>query len=352
MKKYIWTIIALLLITAVPQVFAQTVLQKPVAVVNLTNAEMITASQLDQKVREYKTAQTQAGGDASSITDEGILKIMINDILVLQGAKRDGISLSQKDLDTLVLRQKESVAAQLGAASIDDEQFAKILNDNYGFTIDEYREKIYQNYIVDTYVRSAKGDMLSSVAQPTEKQVQDYYKKNAANFINPEYVEISHLFLSVDDKSDSEVRSLAERLRRNIRYGVKSFESLVAEYSDDTASKTKAGRIGWLAIDDAERKKILGADFFETAFDLDDGEISQVVRSPAGYHILKVLIHRDPRLLKLDDTVTPGNSMTVREYISQSMFQASQSNAYNAAISSLIADLRDEADIEILLDKE
>lgn len=341
-----------LLAAAAPSVFAeQILLQKPVAVVNLTRSEMITESQLSEKVAEYRQQQIQAGKDGSAVTDMGILNVMINDLLVLQGAERDGITLNDQEVNSLVARQKESFAAQAGSP-ITDDQFAQIIQQYYGLTLEDFREKLYQNYIVDSYVRMKKGDVIDSAKAPTEQQIQEYYKKNAAKFINAEYVEISHIFISRAGKTDEDAKTLAEKIYRNIRYGVKTYDEQVLQYSDDENSKYIGGRIGWLAIDDAARKQVLGDEFFEAAFALQENEYSRAVRSNSGYHIIKLLDHREPALLTLDDTVTPGNRMTVRQYISQAMYQNNQSLAYNAAISALISDLREEASIEILLETE
>lgn len=354
MKRLVRIISAglILIAAAAPSVFAeQILLQKPVAVVNLTKPEMITESQLAAKVNEYRQLQVQAGKDADTVTESGILDVMINDLLVLQGAERDGITLNDQEVNSLVARQKESFAAQAGSP-ITDAQFSQIIQQYYGLTVDEFREKLYQNYLVDTYVKARKGDVIDSAKAPTEQQIQEYYKKNAAKFINAEYVEISHIFISRAGKTDEDARGLAEKIYRNIRYGVKTYDEQVLEYSDDENSKYIGGRIGWLAIDDAARKQILGDEFFEAAFSLEEDAYSRAVRSNSGYHIIKLLDHRDPALLTLDDTVTPGNRMTVRQYISQAMYQNNQATAYNAAISSLISDLRAEASIEILLGDE
>ncbi len=343
--------ILMILLLVMPNAFSQTVLQKPVAVVNLIRSEMIDADQLTEKVDAYKKAQAQAGKDTNSITDKGVLNIMINDILVLQGAERDGITISDRDLDTLVNRQRESVSSQLGKP-IDDKQFGAILQNYYGLTLDEYRDKLRQNYIVDSYVKLKKGDIISTALAPTDAQITEYFKKNAAKFINPEYVEISHIFINKKGRTDSDALDLASRISRNIRYGAKSFDEQVVEYSEDEGSKFIGGKIGWLAIDDTARKNILGEEFFDAAFSLDTGEISDVVKSNAGYHIIKILDHHAPKLLTLTDTVTPGNEMTVKQYISQSLYKVNQTNAYNKAISSLIVDLRADAEITILLDQE
>lgn len=344
------TLITALLVLVTTGAFAQVVLQQPAAVVNLTEPRQITIDELNAKYEDYTAAREAAGVDTSSITRERVLNIMINDILVLQGASRDGVTLSETDLDTLVKRQKDSVSSQVGR-QLDDAQFEQILTSYYGLTIEEYRKRIFEDYIVNAYVQKAKADVIASAKVPTEAEISSFFKKNAATFINPEYVKLAHIYINKVGRTDAEAKALADRIDRNIRYGVKGFDEQVIEYSNDEQSKFIGGVIGWLAIDDDARKAALGEAFFDAAFSLESGEVSRVVASPSGYHIIKVLEHRMPRLLSLDDTLTPGSVMTVRQYISQQMYQANKDAAYNAAVSALVTDLRGQAEITILIDE-
>jgi parvulin-like peptidyl-prolyl isomerase len=351
MKLRTMLIAALFMSAAIFSVWAdEIVLQQPVAVVDLIESETITQQELDEKFEEYISQQSQAGRNTASITEMDVLNVMINDILIIQGAKQAGISISDQQLDTLVRQQKESVSSQVGS-QLNDQQFEQILKQYYGMTLTEFRQKLKENYYVDAYVQAEKKDVLNSAKVPSASEIQTYFKKNAAKFINPEYVRISHIFINNDDRSNSEAKALAEKISRNIRYGVHSYDDQVMEYSDDEGSRFSGGVIGWLAIDDESRKQVLGESFFDAAFDLEVGEISRPVQSNAGYHILKILDKRPPKMLTLDDQLSPGTETTVRQYISQNLYQANQSAAYNDAISQLLSELRESAEITILLEQ-
>ncbi len=341
----------MLFIFAVQVVPAQVVLNAPAAVVNLVRSEMITVDELQKKMDTYIAARTQAGQSSENITEEYVLDIMINDLLVLQGAQRDGITLSDKELDTLVSKQKDSISQQLGTP-LDDSQFAQILASYFNLTLEDYRAKIYENYIVDSYIGTSKKEIIDSAKAPSTSEIQAYYKKNAASFINPEFIEVNHIFISKVGRTEADAKVLADKISRNIRYGVKSFEEQVIEYSDDDNSKFVGGTLGWIAINDTTNKMILGDSFFDVAFSLEVGEISSVVKSNSGFHILQLQERRDPKILLLSDTLSPTNNMTVNQYITQTLYTQNQDVAYNAAISSLVSDLRKEAEITILLKKE
>lgn len=322
--------------------FSQMMLQ-PVAAVNLLRSEMITREALDAKV-----AELQAANSGQAINESDVLDIMINDILVLQGAEQAGIVLLEKDLDTLVANQKGSVENQIGRG-LSDAEFSSVILQAYGMTIEDLRTKIKQNYIVNTYIRQEKNEMVSNIPGPSENEILTFHKKNAASFINPEYINISHIFISKSDPAVQNPKEKADSIYRQFEYGTKNYDALVLEFSQDEASKFLGGDIGWFAIDDTVSRQLFNDSFFDTLFLLDTGDISKVLESRTGFHIVKILDHTYPKLLSLDDPLSPDNAMTVRQYISQTLYVEKQQEVFSAAVSDLVKELRSEAEITILL---
>lgn len=333
---------ALLLLFAAQGLFAQMMLQ-PVAVVNLIRPEMISQEAVNTKMQELKGSSS----NPQSITFDTVLNIMINDVLVLQGAERDGVTLSSNDLNALVENQKKSISNQLGR-TITDAEFSSILNQLYDLDIDGLKERLFQSYIVNTYVKKAKPQLVNSAVPPTESEIKDFYKKNAASFINPEYVHLSHIYVPKNDPSVPSPKTTLEDARRKISFGTATFDTLIIQYSKDEKTKFLGGDIGWIAIDDTAKKTLLGESFFDSVFSLDKGAISQVIESNTGFHIVKVLDHTYPKILTLEDRLEPDNVMTVRQYIQQSLYVENQTKAYKNAVAELVKDLRGQAEITIL----
>ena len=150
--------------------FSQMMLQ-PVAAVNLLRSEMITRDALDAKVAELQAAYTE-----QKIKESDVLDIMINDILVLQGAEQAGILLLDKDLNTFVAKQKSSVESQVGH-TITDAEFSSVIMQETGMTIEDYRTKTKQNYIVRTYIIQEKNDMVNNIPGPAEDDIKNFHKK-------------------------------------------------------------------------------------------------------------------------------------------------------------------------------
>jgi peptidyl-prolyl cis-trans isomerase SurA len=339
-KKRLLILLILLLILF--PIYSQMMLQ-PVASVNLIRPQMITREELDA----FK-AEQQMNNNNQTISDIDALDTLINNFLVLQGAERAGIALSENNLNTLVAEQKKSVEAQIGRV-ISDMDFSSLLLQAYNMTQEDLRIELKQNYMVSTYIRTAKTELISNIPGPTNDEINTYYRKNAASFINPEYIHVSHIFINKNNQIDVDPKEMAESVLTQWEFGQKSYDSMVMEFSQDETSKFIGGDIGWFSISDERNRLIFGDNFIDSIFSIENGVASRVIESNIGYHIVKILEHKQPKLLSLDEQVDPENSMTVKQYISQTLYYEKQQAAYLLAVDEIIKDLRAEAEITILL---
>lgn len=108
---------------------------------------------------------------------------------------------------------------------------------------------------------------------PKEEDLKKYYEDNKASFGTPEQVRASHIL--VEKKED------AEAILKQLKDGA-DFAKLAAEKSIDTASKVKGGDLNWFG------RGMMNQQFEEAAFKLSKDELSGVVQSPEGYHIIKL----------------------------------------------------------------
>ena len=340
MKRTTALFIALIvaLISAFP---AFSAISTPLVRINLIRTTVITQQQLDEKLAQYK----QAYGDA--IDSNTVLEAMISDELLAQAMERDGFVLNEDAKNELLKAQKATIEQQYGV-QITDEQFAEVIQSNYGITLDEFKKYIADQYSVQNYVLNTKKDMFKEEnVMPTNAEVEDFYKKNKSTFISPENVKLSHIFFEFGEDKDAALKK-ANDVSLQIKSGKISFEKAVAQYSDDKTSAEKAGDIGWLAINDTDNQQVMGQNFFDKVFALDTGEISGVIESNAGYHIVKVSVHNDTRILGIDDKTSPTSDTTVREYITSGLYEQKMNAVFQQAYLSLISDLKNAASIRYL----
>jgi peptidyl-prolyl cis-trans isomerase C len=140
----------------------------------------------------------------------------------------------------------------------------------------------------DVVVRAYIDDELAKYAasMPDLKGLaHERYTINAASYMQPEAIRVSHILFAVDDKeagkSDAEAKAKAMEVLKQLRGGA-DFAEMAKQYSDDTGSKRDGGALKW-----AEKGKFVPP-FEEAAFAMKPGEISEPVRTRFGYHIIRL----------------------------------------------------------------
>ena len=126
----------------------------------------------------------------------------------------------------------------------------------------------------------------------SEADMERYYRRNLELFDVEEQVKASHILLRVSEDSDSDTisrrRELAQDIRQQLREGA-DFAQLARLHSDDTATAADGGNLGFFG------RGMMVGEFEAAAFALRPGQISDVVQTAFGFHIIKV-----------DDYIAPG----------------------------------------------
>lgn len=135
---------------------------------------------------------------------------------------------------------------------------------------------------IEFYTLSA--DYYKDIVNVREREVRRYYKKNTESYVTPPQIKARHILLKLPPDSPEETltekQQQLEKLLTQIRSG-KSFEELAREHSED-GTAADGGDLGWF-----KPGEMVPA--FETAaFALAAGEVSDIVQSPFGLHLIKV----------------------------------------------------------------
>ncbi len=318
----------------------------PAATVNLIREKVITVGDLMLKVDEERAKLSAAGEDPSSVDALSVLDIMINDTVVLQGAERDGFLVDNAQIDQIISQQMTSLSQQTGR-NITEAQYEMSIMNVYGVSLQEFKTMLRDSSTVDQYVRGTQQSVINSYNEPTEEDINTFFRTNRSQFMNPELVRISHIFMPFTEETKATVKKDMDKVARYLKYNTYTFEELVPKYSKDEESIDRGGDIGWLAFDDTQMRAALGASFFDAVFELKLGKPSGVLESNSGYHIVKAVTHTEPKLLALTDKINPESSTTVKDYIRKTLTERLRQQAYMNAIDTLVGSLRDEASIDI-----
>ncbi len=147
------------------------------------------------------------------------------------------------------------------------------------------------------YVLLNKEDLEKGIS-PSDEEIKRYYDENAARFNREKQVRAQHILFRVKpDATQAEVekiRAEAQRVLGEVKKG-KNFAELAKKYSQDESSAKKGGELGLFS------QKQMDPAFSAAAFALKPGEISDLVRTPYGFHIIKVEEITEARTALLDE---------------------------------------------------
>jgi peptidyl-prolyl cis-trans isomerase D len=163
---------------------------------------------------------------------------------------------------------------------------------------------------------------IAETIQIPDAQVQSYYNSHLDQYRTPERVHARHILLGTSNKPKEEVAKIqaqAEDLLKQIKAGA-NFADLAKKYSTDTASAPKGGDLGWVS------RGQMVKNFEDAVFSLKDNQLSGVVTTEYGFHIIQVLEKQAPHLQTLDEV----KSQIVTTLRNQTVFDRMQDLADQA----------------------
>jgi peptidyl-prolyl cis-trans isomerase SurA len=212
------------------------------------------------------------------IKDEDIYKVekevlneMVEERLMLQFANDNNIKASDEDIKTAI----EDIKKQ---NNFTDEMLEQELNKE-NMTLNDYKERLREQITVSRVVNYE----VRSKAHVEEAEVRKYYEEHRDEFATPEEIRVRHIMFAYTEDMDSQkeeaIKKKAVDILNRIRQG-EDFASLASMYSEDASAKN-GGDLGYFT-----RGKMIKI-FEDTAFALKKGEVSDVIKTPFGFHILK-----------------------------------------------------------------
>jgi peptidyl-prolyl cis-trans isomerase D len=158
-----------------------------------------------------------------------------------------------------------------------------------------------------------------------EEELKKYYRRHLDKFEIEEQVKASHILIKVDQDADEALRKkkreLAEKILKDVRAG-KDFAKLARTHSDDAGSAARGGDLGYFA-----RGAMVPA-FEGAAFALKPGQISDIVETSFGFHIIKAEGYVEPGVKPLADVLDEVKEGLREEEARQLAFEKAM-DAYN-----------------------
>jgi len=186
--------------------------------------------------------------------------------------------------------RKQNLKIKFDYAVISDDDIRKAINPTDSQLEDFFKKNAarYANAVPEerkiTYFAFNASQVPGGTAQPTPQQIQQYYNEHLADYQVPEEATSRHILISVpegaDAKTDAAAKAKAEMVLKQLQAGG-SWADLAKKYSDDPGSKNTGGELG-----PAQRGKMVPA-FDNAIFTQKIGDI-EIVKSSFGYHVVQV----------------------------------------------------------------
>jgi peptidyl-prolyl cis-trans isomerase D len=198
----------------------------------------------------------------------------------------DGISVGPAELQDEFRYKNEKVKLDYALIKPEDLE-AKISPDDSEIRAAYEKNKSKYQVPERRVVRYALVDVnqIRQNLQVPEDMLKLQYQANIQQYQVPNRVHVEHILFMTVGKTDAEVEEIkkrAEDVLKQVKKGGK-FEDLAKKYSEDPGSKDKGGDLSWITQGQTV------AEFEKTAFSLPAGQVSDLVKSQYGFHIIKVL---------------------------------------------------------------
>jgi peptidyl-prolyl cis-trans isomerase SurA len=252
-------------------------------IIAVVGNHIVKQSDIDSQKRMMKNQMLEEG-DTSEVNECEVLEDYVFQQLMLDQAKKDSIIVSEAQVESELDRRIRFFVMQIGSE--------KKLEEYYGKSIvqikDEFRTSIKNQLLTGEIERKITGNLTVTPAE-----VKAFYNKfptDSLPFVNAE-VEIGQIVAmpQISKEAKLEAKEKLNALRERILKGEK-FNTLAVLYSEDPGSARKGGELGLVP------RGTFVPEFEAAAYNLKPGEVSKIIETEFGYHVLQLIERRGDQI--------------------------------------------------------
>ncbi|GLR16904.1 peptidylprolyl isomerase [Portibacter lacus] len=288
MKYFIGVFTLLLFVTSANAQLKGKVIDKVVAKVG---SEYILLSDVEKQFSYLKQSQPSSPPESKCEVIESIIaqKIMVNQ------AKLDSIEVGDDEVEAQLEFRIENILGQMG----NNEEF---FVEYYGQTVNEVKEWMREDLKNQLLSERMQAQIINEVIIRPEEVVAFYENipKDSIPLLNAE-VELAEIVIkpeASDSSKDLSYKRLLD-IRNQIVNDSADFAALAKQFSDDLGSGSKGGDLGWT------KRGSFVSEFEAVAYNLERDEISELVESEFGYHLIQLLDRRGNLIKTRHILITP-----------------------------------------------
>lgn len=268
------------MIQRTPESIQKTVLAK-VGDLKVTRGEVdeIADPYLSQYGADYETNPDLAEQVKALRTQA--LNLLVEQKIMIKKAEELGLEPTQEEVDTGVTEYIEGLKQSLGG----EDALIKALED-INLTLDEYTAKLNDSIKVNLATNNVTEEIFKDI-NITDDEIKKYYDEHVDSF---KEANVSHILIKDEEK--------AKEIRERAAKG-EDFAALAKEFSEDPGTKEKGGSLGVTTYDTT----MYVTEFTEGFKKLKEGEISDLVKSRHGYHIIKITDYKEKSLDEVKESI-------------------------------------------------
>jgi peptidyl-prolyl cis-trans isomerase C len=256
------------------------------AVIARVNGETIDKAEFEKAIKNIEGRAGQpVPPDQRDRVYRGVLDQLIAYKLLMQETKARQIDVADADVDARLA----SIRQQFPSEDVFKQALAQ-----QNMTVEQLRSDAKADMQVAKMLEAEVNAKIS--VQPAD--IDAFYKQNPDKFQQGERVRASHILIRVEENADAKTKETARAKAADVLKQLKSgkdFAELAKHYSQDPGSAANGGDLGYFM-----QGQMVGP-FEQAAFALKPGEMSEVVETPFGFHIIKAADRQAARTVPIDE---------------------------------------------------
>jgi peptidyl-prolyl cis-trans isomerase SurA len=267
------------------------------AIVVVVNDDVITKNELAERLAfvEHSLKTQGVALPPPAELKKQVLERMIVDRTQLQLAKEDGVRVDDFMLDRYIARISESNKMTM-------QQFRDQI-EREGTSYDKFRESIREEILM----QRVREHEVENKLQITESEVDNYIAAQSGAAAGQQELDLAQILVGIPENASAEQiaarRAKAEDILQQLKSGA-DFGKLAATYSDSSTDALKGGDLGWRNQDRLPQL------FLNAVATLQAGEVSPIVKSANGFHIIKLVGKRAASIMRGGPAAPPTVQQT------------------------------------------
>lgn len=291
--------------------------------VALVNGSGISREEYEREMNQVRNRMLRQGRQVSDSQLMEIKRVVLDNIigreLLYQESRKQGVLVKTSDTEARWLSMKDSYPSEV--------EFKNALTE-MNLSEESLRTQLERSIALQQLIDGKIGLSITVV----EKETKEFYNKNPAYFKKPETVHARHILIKVQPDDDASQKAAArkkiETIQRRLSAG-EDFSTLARTFSEGPTG-VKGGDLGFFG-----RGQMVKS-FEDAAFALNPGEVSDLVRSSFGYHLINVIDKKPESIYPYDD-------------VKESIYQNLRRQRVDKEVKHYVEKLKSRADVKTFL---